>query len=312
MCLYKRAGKSCPLILMSWALSTWDGAPSCPSRGSCKSQAFWGHDHVSSFCIISGAQDWTVTDAHLEAAGRNRERWSCHKPKIKGKWNPVRVLGPFFIVTFSRSVIALQCCVGLCCRTTQVSCLALSPWITSDSATPRTVARQAPLSTGFSRQEHWRELPCPPPGHLPSPGIEPRCPAVQAGSLPFEPPVKPQWISVQVSPPSWAFLPPSRPSVSSQRALILGGPPRGSGVGGSSLNVGRQWSSPSPWIFDEPPSSSSLFPAAPWWPNTQPWVPSCLPCPVSYLGVVSEGPQRIAEWKVEASLARAILPFSGS
>ena len=40
-------------------------------------------------------------------------------------------------------------------------------------ATPWTVAHQAPLSMGFSRQEYWRGLPCPPPGHLPDPGIEP-------------------------------------------------------------------------------------------------------------------------------------------
>ena len=31
----------------------------------------------------------------------------------------------------------------------------------------------ATLSIGFSRQEHWSELPCPPPGDLPDPGIEP-------------------------------------------------------------------------------------------------------------------------------------------
>ena len=40
--------------------------------------------------------------------------------------------------------------------------------------TPWTVARQAPLSTGFPRQEYWRELPFPPPEDLPDPGIEPR------------------------------------------------------------------------------------------------------------------------------------------
>ena len=39
-----------------------------------------------------------------------------------------------------------------------------------------TVACQAPLSTGFSRQEYWNGLPCPPPGHLPNPGIEPMSP----------------------------------------------------------------------------------------------------------------------------------------
>ena len=36
-----------------------------------------------------------------------------------------------------------------------------------------TVAHQAPLSMGFSRQEHWSGLPFPPPGDLPDPGIEP-------------------------------------------------------------------------------------------------------------------------------------------
>ena len=38
-------------------------------------------------------------------------------------------------------------------------------------ATPWTVARQGPLSLGFSRQEHCSGLPCPPPGDLPNPGI---------------------------------------------------------------------------------------------------------------------------------------------
>ena len=40
-------------------------------------------------------------------------------------------------------------------------------------ATPWTLARQAPLLMGFSRQEYWSGLPCPPPGDLPDPGIEP-------------------------------------------------------------------------------------------------------------------------------------------
>ena len=43
----------------------------------------------------------------------------------------------------------------------------------SDSATAWTVALQAPLSMGFSRQEYWRGLPGPPPGDLSDPGIEP-------------------------------------------------------------------------------------------------------------------------------------------
>ena len=49
---------------------------------------------------------------------------------------------------------------------------------------------QAPLSMGFSRQEYWSGLPFPSPGDLPDPGIELRSPALQADSLPSEPPGK--------------------------------------------------------------------------------------------------------------------------
>ena len=60
--------------------------------------------------------------------------------------------------------------------------------------TSLTVARQAPLSMGFSRQEYWSGLPCPPPGDLPDPGIQPAPPSLlhwQAGSLPLAPPGEP-------------------------------------------------------------------------------------------------------------------------
>ena len=52
--------------------------------------------------------------------------------------------------------------------------------------TPQTVARQAPLSMGFSRQEYWSGLPFLSPGDLPNPGIEPWSPALQADSLSTE------------------------------------------------------------------------------------------------------------------------------
>ncbi|CAI9165670.1 unnamed protein product [Rangifer tarandus platyrhynchus] len=56
--------------------------------------------------------------------------------------------------------------------------------------TPWTVACQAPLFMGFSRQEHWSGLPFPPPGDLPGPGIKPGCPTLQADALHSEPPGK--------------------------------------------------------------------------------------------------------------------------
>ena len=51
-----------------------------------------------------------------------------------------------------------------------------------------TVAHQAPLSMGFSRQEYWSGLPFPPPGDLPDPGTEPvslMCPALAGEFLPL-------------------------------------------------------------------------------------------------------------------------------
>ena len=52
--------------------------------------------------------------------------------------------------------------------------------------TPGTVAYQAPLSMGFSKQEYWSELPFPSPGDPPNPVIEPGSPASQVDSLPAE------------------------------------------------------------------------------------------------------------------------------
>ena len=65
-------------------------------------------------------------------------------------------------------------------------------------ATPWTVALQAPLFMGFSRQEYWSGLPFPFPGNLPDPGIEPRSLALQADALTSEPPGKPNKAEVDV------------------------------------------------------------------------------------------------------------------
>ena len=62
------------------------------------------------------------------------------------------------------------------------------------SATPWTVAYQAPPSMGFFGQEYWSGLPFPSPEDLPNLGTElvsPVSPALQVDSLPSEPPGKP-------------------------------------------------------------------------------------------------------------------------
>ena len=72
---------------------------------------------------------------------------------------------------------------SLMCCAQSLSCVRLfvSPW---------TVACQAPLSMGFSRQEYWSELPCPPPGDLLNPGIKPNSPTLQLDPLLSELPGK--------------------------------------------------------------------------------------------------------------------------
>ena len=74
---------------------------------------------------------------------------------------------------------------GYCCNCGLVT--KLCPTLT----TPRTVVPLVPLSMGFPRQEYCSSgLPFPAPGDLPDLGIEPRSPAMEADSLPTEPPGK--------------------------------------------------------------------------------------------------------------------------
>ena len=72
----------------------------------------------------------------------------------------------------------------------------LSCSVMSDSfVTPWTIACQAPLFMGFSRQEYWSGLPFPSPENLPNPGTEPESlvsPALESGFFTTEPPGKPR------------------------------------------------------------------------------------------------------------------------
>ena len=72
--------------------------------------------------------------------------------------------------------------------------------------TPRAIASQAPLSVGFSRQEYWSGLPCPPPGDLLSPGIEPVSPELQVDSLPAEPPGSPVEMQMDTDTERWRSI----------------------------------------------------------------------------------------------------------
>ena len=78
--------------------------------------------------------------------------------------------------------IPLEICTNLCLSTYKLIdiCVICVEWMPSPFshawlfATLGTVDHQAPLSMGFSKQEHWSGVPFPPPGDLPDPGIESR------------------------------------------------------------------------------------------------------------------------------------------
>ena len=108
------------------------------------------------------------------------EGWVVEK-RLLG-WN-----ASFWVVIF---VLLPSACWTLCqCS----SCLLHACVFSRDRlfATLWTVAHQASLSIGFSRQEYWSGLPFPSPGDLPDPGIKPRSPALQTDALLSEPPGKP-------------------------------------------------------------------------------------------------------------------------
>ena len=71
-------------------------------------------------------------------------------------------------------------------------CAVLSHSVVSDSLQSHVLQPSRLLCpSGFSRQEYWNGLPCPPPGDLPNPGIEPRSLTFAGGFLPSEPLGKP-------------------------------------------------------------------------------------------------------------------------
>ena len=125
------------------------------------------------------------------SAQQGETRGHSGKPVYFG-WAPcISWLEPVYLC----ACVCVFVCVCVCV------CL-LSHSVVSDSATLWTVAPQAPLSMGFSRQEYWNGLPFPPPRDLPDSGIEPLSPAAphwQADSLPLSHPGSP-WTTYKAAP----------------------------------------------------------------------------------------------------------------
>ena len=100
--------------------------------------------------------------------------------KLSRHWTKTDVSGVIYQLLWSLSTLLLQ---GPSLQTRMGG----RKYTIVKFATPWTVARQAPLSMGFSRQEYWSGLWFPSPGGLPDPRIEPTSPAspaLQADSLP--------------------------------------------------------------------------------------------------------------------------------
>ena len=98
-------------------------------------------------------------------------------------WLIISISFYFFLLTPQTSSLFIHWCT-FTCMAESVGCSVVS-WL---FGTPWTIAHQAPLSIGFSRQEYWSGLPCPSPEDLPDSGFELGCLALQADSLPSEPP----------------------------------------------------------------------------------------------------------------------------
>ena len=122
-----------------------------------------------------------VEDATQQAGSMEGGPWDVYDHKFK--LSPVGM-----VVCFSPTLLSVR----------QPMCVCQSLIHVQLFATPWTVAHQAPLSMGFSRQEYWSGLPFPSPGDLPNPGIKPRSPTFQADSLPSEPPGKPELVLLEL------------------------------------------------------------------------------------------------------------------
>ena len=131
----------------------------------------------------------TSSDRRSERQRRLKEHFASEAQKTcllffpKGKWG-----GGIYIYMCIYIHTHICTCVCMCARQL-LSCVQLF-------ATSWTVAHQAPLSLGFPRQEYQSGLPCPPPGDLPNPGIEPGSLTLQADSLSSDPPGKPTYVCV--------------------------------------------------------------------------------------------------------------------
>ena len=132
--------------------------------------------------------DWQLTLALSYLGFGKNMRLVCKK------WNPDSLPASFVSDTRPK-VISLYspACLILGFWHAYTGLAVLSRSVVFDSLRPHGLWPTRLLCPwGFSRQEYWSGLPCPLPGNLPKPGIEPTSPALQVDSLLSEPPGKPK------------------------------------------------------------------------------------------------------------------------
>ena len=118
-----------------------------------------------------------------------------------------KVIHGFLLVPSVLVAQSWQLCNPMDCSLNTNVCVRSVTLTMSDSLWPLwTIARQAPLSMGFSRQEYWSGLPFSSPGDLPNPATEPDSPSLQADSLPFEPPIQEPAVTIfKIDKRNWSF-----------------------------------------------------------------------------------------------------------
>ena len=152
--------------------------------------SYWSDLHLRSFYYFSMFQDtgqYSINAVEFEVK-KIHEFWFCPTILLSDLTQVISCSEPDFIVyqmelmiPHHRLIITMSCVQSL-------SCVQLF-------ATPWTIARQAPLSMEFSRQEYWSTLPFPTPGDLPDPGIKPAALALAGRFFTTEPPGKPnRWV----------------------------------------------------------------------------------------------------------------------
>ena len=132
----------------------------------------------------------SVLPDSLRPYGLQHVRLPCLSPS-PGDCANACVLSRWCHPTISSSVIPFSSCLQSF-PASVLCCAVLSHSVVTDSLRPHGLQHARLLCPrGFSRQEHWSGLPCPPPGDLPNSGIKPRSLVLQVDSLTSESPGKP-------------------------------------------------------------------------------------------------------------------------